>query len=228
MDYKAKIRYQDKDVAESYDAARFHRLKGRLVGEREISLITKGIAQFGLSGPLELLDLPCGTGRLTQALSATGHRVTGVDISPMMLSQARQRLSADARDATRLIVGDAESLEFDDDSFDLAISLRLFGHLPPANRMKALKELARVSKIGVVVAYYEQFALQGIIRSRQRKRAATNWHPATSRQIASELDAAGLSPIRRSHLLPLVSETLVISARKASFRTIDQSAPKSG
>ena len=37
----------------------------------------------------ELLDVPCGAGRLSVALAASGFRVTGVDLSPAFLDRAR-------------------------------------------------------------------------------------------------------------------------------------------
>ncbi len=40
----------------------------------------------------EILDLCCGTGRLTQVLAQRGYGITGVDSSPQMLSMARDRV----------------------------------------------------------------------------------------------------------------------------------------
>jgi SAM-dependent methyltransferase len=42
-------------------------------------------------GPI--LDLGCGTGRITAPLVRDGHRVMGIDLSPAMLARARARLS---------------------------------------------------------------------------------------------------------------------------------------
>jgi 2-polyprenyl-3-methyl-5-hydroxy-6-metoxy-1,4-benzoquinol methylase len=44
-------------------------------------------------GPI--LDLACGTGRLTIPLAADGHRVVGVDASAAMLSEAHAKASAE-------------------------------------------------------------------------------------------------------------------------------------
>jgi SAM-dependent methyltransferase len=41
-----------------------------------------------------LLDLGCGTGRLSIAFAARGHRVVGVDLSPFMLEVARDKAAA--------------------------------------------------------------------------------------------------------------------------------------
>src|SRR6266487_1240950 len=42
-------------------------------------------------GPTALLELGCGTGRLSLPLAARGHRVTGVDIDTEMLCHATEK-----------------------------------------------------------------------------------------------------------------------------------------
>src|SRR5262249_1460573 len=41
-------------------------------------------------GPLDVLDLGCGEGRLSRDLSALGYRMMGVDVSPPMITAARE------------------------------------------------------------------------------------------------------------------------------------------
>ena len=48
-------------------------------------------ARLGPPGPLEVLDLGCGTGTLAVALAQRGHRVLGVDLSPEMIAVARAK-----------------------------------------------------------------------------------------------------------------------------------------
>ena len=45
-------------------------------------------------GDGDVLDVGCGTGRLTALLAAAGHRVSGVDPDPAMLALARERVAA--------------------------------------------------------------------------------------------------------------------------------------
>lgn len=55
--------------------------------------IIDGLSRFGAdrAEPELILDLACGTGRLTCELAARGFDMTGVDISPEMLEIARER-----------------------------------------------------------------------------------------------------------------------------------------
>ncbi|MBF8188627.1 methyltransferase domain-containing protein [Nonomuraea sp. K274] len=56
--------------------------------------------------PSDVLDLGCGTGSLTLLLARSGHRPTGVDLSPRMIEQATEKLTA-AGFTVPLMVGDA-------------------------------------------------------------------------------------------------------------------------
>lgn len=54
----------------------------------------RGIIERRHSGAVTLLDVACGTGRVTRQL-AGAYQVTGLDISPAMLAIARQKLAAE-------------------------------------------------------------------------------------------------------------------------------------
>ena len=55
----------------------------------------------------KVIELGCGTGRITVPLAAAGHDVTGVDIDPTMLARARARAEA-AKPGGRLTWIDAD------------------------------------------------------------------------------------------------------------------------
>ena len=214
MTYRAKERYRDPAVAASYDAERFTTRKGRLVDRREQGLVGDAIHRTGVGAGSLVLDVPCGTGRLTRSLADAGYAVTGIDVSEAMLARAESRM-ADMPEAGRpkLLVGDAEELPFADATFDVVVSLRLFGHLPPLARSRALREFRRVSRGHVLVAYYHRGTVQGLLR--RRRRAATPWHPVSLGELDAELRDAGLRRVHRRFLLPIISETIVVLAAPA-------------
>jgi ubiquinone/menaquinone biosynthesis C-methylase UbiE len=88
---------------------------------------------FGLvlqsPGPLDALDLGCGTGFLSLELAARGHRVTGVDFAPSMLERAKSKAAARGL-SVRFEQADAEQLPCRPASFDLAISRHVLWTLP--------------------------------------------------------------------------------------------------
>jgi len=68
-----------------------------------------------------ILDVGCGTGRHAIALAQNGYRVTGVDISPAMLNEARKSAAKLGVDII-LIESDAQEISFSQE-FDAAICL---------------------------------------------------------------------------------------------------------
>ena len=83
------------------------------------------------------LDLGCGEGRFARALAAEGHRVTGLDVSPELVERARHEDPSGT-----YVVGDAEALPFDDESFDLVVAFNVLSAVDDVGR--AVDEVARV------------------------------------------------------------------------------------
>jgi ubiquinone/menaquinone biosynthesis C-methylase UbiE len=63
------------------------------------------------------LEIGCGEGRVARDLAARGHRITGIDSSPTLLTAA-----AEAHAEGEYLIVDAAELPFDDASFDLVVA----------------------------------------------------------------------------------------------------------
>ena len=101
----------------------------------------------GLSIPAgsRVLDVACGTGNLAIPLARAGCKVTGVDIAPNLLEQARARATAEGLDIA-FDEGDAEQLPYADGSFDAVVTM--FGAMFAPRPELVAAELARVLKTG--------------------------------------------------------------------------------
>jgi demethylmenaquinone methyltransferase / 2-methoxy-6-polyprenyl-1,4-benzoquinol methylase len=107
-------------------------------------------------GPSRVLDLATGTGDLALDIARRHPRATvvGVDPSVGMLEVGQHKVAARGLDRrVQLVVGDAQELEFPDDSFDGATIA--FGIRNVPNRSAALREMARVVKPGGRVCILE-------------------------------------------------------------------------
>src|SRR3990167_9507924 len=130
------------EIAKGYDAKREDgekwKAEDRIVGEL-LSDLPAGTS---------VLDCPVGTGRFIPFYESKGFRVLGLDISDDMLREASQKARGDD---TYLKFGDARELDFPDQSYDVAICIRLMRWLETKEmQLKVLSELMRVAKKRVI------------------------------------------------------------------------------
>jgi SAM-dependent methyltransferase len=107
------------------------------------------VDRVGIQPGQRVLDVACGTGNTAIPAARTGADVTGVDIAPNLLEQARLRATAENLPA-RFEEGDAEMLTFPDAAFDVVITM--FGAMFAPRPDRVAAELIRVCKPGGLIA----------------------------------------------------------------------------
>ena len=105
-----------------------------------------------------VLDVAAGTGLVSSELLRRGFRVTALDQSPEMLTLARARLD----DRAEIVEASAESLPFEDASFDHLTVTYLLRYVEDPGA--TLAELARVVRPGGLVASLEFGVPEGVAR----------------------------------------------------------------
>ena len=96
-------------------------------------------------GGKRVLDVGCGTGRVSQQLAQLDARcVIGVDFSVNMLRSAMAQLRSCS--SVTLVAGGAIALPFANETFDIVTCSLMTGHLEKLE--PAVKELARVARLG--------------------------------------------------------------------------------
>lgn len=151
-DEQASRRYQDRKSNK-------HVAELRLI-DRAFALIDKR---------QQVLDAPCGGGRILVHLARAGYTVVGADVSEGMLQLARQNV-ARCQLACPVERQDLEHLTYPDRHFGAILCFRLFHHLPtPELRQRIIGELCRVAARQVALSYFSPFSLTSIYR---RLRAA--------------------------------------------------------
>ncbi len=107
------------------------------------------MAQLPLRRGDRVLDVACGTGNLAVIARRAGCEVHGLDIATNLIAQARARARTEGLNII-FTEGDAEALPYDDDSFDVAVSMYGVMFTPQPGRI--VDELRRVSKPGGLIA----------------------------------------------------------------------------
>lgn len=132
MDAKIKSKNSFNKQAADYDASDYSKYPRECY-----PYVLKAVSDIKFN---RVLDLGCGTGVILEEIGRRNGEAElfGLDLSENMILQAERRLSADAE----LLVGDAEELPYEDDSFDLVCCVESFHHYP--NPKKALSEIQRV------------------------------------------------------------------------------------
>jgi len=99
-----------------------------------------------------VLDVACGPGLLACAFAKVAKHVTGIDMTPAMLEQARKTQQEQGLKNVSWEQGDVYSLPFSPSQFSIVSSRFVFHHLQ--DPLAALKEMKRVCNAGgkVVVA----------------------------------------------------------------------------
>ncbi|HVS87781.1 MAG TPA: class I SAM-dependent methyltransferase [Candidatus Acidoferrum sp.] len=113
----------DSFIADYYDASPV--VAGRT---QDVAFYKSAAREFG--DPI--LELGCGTGRVTMALAEEGYRVTGLDLSERMLERATEKRAAlvtEARERAHFVQGDMTGFDVGEKFRLIIIPFRPFQHL---------------------------------------------------------------------------------------------------
>jgi MPBQ/MSBQ methyltransferase len=115
------------------------------------------LERLGVVPDQRLLDVGSGVGGPARMAAMSGATVTGVDLTPEFVAAATELTDrVGLNDRARFVAAPAESLPFDDDSFDAAMIVHAGMNI--ANKMAVFADVHRVLLPGSRFALFEQMA----------------------------------------------------------------------
>ena len=146
-----------------------------------------------------------GTGPGYLALAASdlvgpGGDAVGIDASPEMIDRAQDAGGAARGLRAEYLVAAAESLPFDDDTFDVVVSRLVFHHLPGDVKTAALDEMARVLKPGgrILIVDMASATAQG---AHHLMAHVLGTHPDTGADLPALIHGAGFEDLTTGRLM---------------------------
>jgi 2-polyprenyl-3-methyl-5-hydroxy-6-metoxy-1,4-benzoquinol methylase len=214
--YEAKTDYQKPSFAQSYERLRFGNIGGKFYALLQSRTIGRVLDL--LPPGSEILDLACGTGRVTEHLLQHGFRVSAGDISQAMLDVAREKLSH-YPNLISLQKMDAEEISAGNDEFEYTICIKLMHLVPSEVRVKILNEISRVTQNFIIVSY-SCFTFYGrlrrIIKIIIGRRKTISRFAITKKDLEDELNAANLEIIKKYWTFRPLSEEIILLIKKKS------------
>lgn len=103
-------------------------------------------AQFSRFYGKKILEVGIGAGTDFIQWVRSGTEAYGIDLTPEAIEHVKKRLNLYGLEAKEIKTGDAENLDYSDNTFDLVYSFGVIHHSP--DTIKALEEIIRVLKPG--------------------------------------------------------------------------------
>src|SRR3989344_1218921 len=102
------------------------------------------IKNINLKPGSKVIDLACGTGTQAIKLAQNGHVVTGIDISPDMVSRAKRKNKGANNPVFK--IKNATKTSYPESSFDVSIISFALHDMPHSMRREVIKEAKRVTR----------------------------------------------------------------------------------
>lgn len=191
-------RYLDDAIVDGYDEKRY---EGAVRGAKSrawIALVRRTLDR--VTDATSIIDIPCGTGYLTEVLHGRFPLTVAADVSPTMVRKARSKVEVPG------VVGDIFRLPHRDGAVDCVLNARFMVHFGPEERTRALKEMARVSRRWVVVNYNHRYNIKYLLRRIRTSLglldAKKTTRKSSRRELRAEAEAAGLRIVKVFRELP--------------------------
>jgi ubiquinone/menaquinone biosynthesis C-methylase UbiE len=197
-----------KDVNTRYHDAAAHEYDAKWgidfgeVGQEQVRLkLVKALGKLEGGSFGDALEIGSGTGYFSLNLMQLGviERLTATDISPGMLEQTASTAEALGLGEVTTVTTEAETLPFEDESFDLVFGHAVLHHIPDLDR--AFAEFKRVLRPGGAIAFAGEPSRYGDRLAALPKQTGILAAPVWRRLVGAEERAVAEAEISDGHSL---------------------------
>ncbi len=197
-------KYKADDFARYYSEKHESSLARRVSNYAERKMIRRALARVHRERTFSsVLDCPSGTGRFLPVIRDFDASLITMDTSASMLREGQAYFDSFPVSPTA-IAGSAFELPLADNAVDVVLCSRLLHHIPErAQRVKILREFARVARVGVVFSFFDAQSFRAWRRQRKalRKGRSGGRHAMLRSECDEESREAGLQPAGMTALL---------------------------
>lgn len=178
--------------------------------------IKRVIGELHIEPGSSVLEVGVGTGLALSAYPPSCH-VTGIDLAPDMLERARRKVAREGWQHIDLAVGDAQDLDFPDDSFDYVTSFHVVSVVPEPKRM--MREMVRVCRPGGTIVIINHFrserpVIASVVDRLDPVTRKLGWR--TTLRMGELLESVPLELVRRYKTSPQSLFTVMIARKPGS------------
>lgn len=206
-------RYLDAEIVDQYDTKRYQGGFKAVKSRVWIRVVERALRH--VIAARSIIDIPCGTGYLTEVVRGAFPLTFAADVSPTMVRKALSKVDAVG------LVTDLQRLALRDSVVDCVLNVRFMVHFGPEERTQFLSEMARVSRQYVLVNYNHRYnvkyALRRIRSAFGRVENKKVSRKASRRELNQEAKTANLSVVKifpGNPLLPFMSERWLVLLEK--------------
>jgi phosphatidylethanolamine/phosphatidyl-N-methylethanolamine N-methyltransferase len=180
--------------------------------------IQQVIGELGIEPGAEVLEVGVGTGLALSAYPTHCH-LTGIDLAPDMLARAQRKVEREGWRHVDLAVGDAQNLQFADESFDYVTSFHVVSVVPEPKRM--MREMVRVCRPGgtiVIINHFrsERQVIASVVDRLDPVTRKLGWR--TTLRMSELLEDVPLELVRRYKTSPTSLFTVMIARKPGPAR----------
>ncbi len=172
------------------------------IGQEQVRLkLVKALGKLDGGSFGDALEIGSGTGYFSLNLAQLGviERLTATDISPGMLKRLAATADALGIEDVTTVTTEAETLPFEDESFDLVFGHAVLHHIPDLDR--AFAEFKRVLRPGGAIAFAGEPSRYGDRLAALPKRAGVLAAPVWRRLVGAHERAVAEAEISHGHSL---------------------------